>query len=184
MRIIGGIYKGFHLHTFASKDIRPTPSKVREAVFDIIGPGVIESDFLDLFAGTGAVGIEAFSRGARRVTFVELNKKAILLIKENLIKIHLKDFSNIIRSNYQQAIKEFNLHQRKFDIIFLDPPYDRNYILKPLQEIEQNDIAKNNSIIIVQHQINEKLPNDFKRLICLKKKKYGRSAITIYRFHE
>jgi len=113
MRIIAGTYKGFRLNAFPGNDIRPTPSKIREAIFDLIGPKVLESDFLDLFAGTGAVGIEALSRGAKSVTFVDLNQKAINLIKNNLKKIYQNDFSQVIKNNYIQAIRLFNLNQLK-----------------------------------------------------------------------
>ncbi len=184
MRIIAGTYKGFTLHSFTGKDIRPTPSKVREAIFDMLGFKVIESDFLDLFAGTGAIGIEALSRGAKSTTFVEVNQKAIELIKENLIKIHYNDFYTIIKKDYLQAIKMLDFQRRKYDIIFLDPPYSKNYILKSLKEIEKSHIIKKNSIVVVQHQINETVQNDFKKLICLKEKRYGKSRVTIFGYQE
>jgi len=180
MRIIAGLYKGFPLQSFQGKKIRPTPSKVREAVFDILGFKVIESDFLDLFAGTGAVGIEALSRGAKRVTFVEINGHAIELIKSNLMKINQNDFSNIINNNYMRSLKVLNFQQKKFDIIFLDPPYDKNITQKTLYEIDKNYILKRNSIIIAQHQINENIQGNFQNLSCLKEKRYGKSKITLF----
>ena len=184
MRIIAGLYKGFSLHSFPGNDIRPTPSKVREAVFDILGVRIIESDFLDLFAGTGAVGIEALSRGAKRATFVEVNRKAIEIIKKNLIKIRHNDFNDILIKDYFQAFKILNSQQRKYDIIFLDPPFDKNYSLKSLQEIEKRHIIKKNGIVVIQHQINENLPGNFQRLICLKEKRYGKSRVTFFRYQE
>jgi len=184
MRIIAGKYKGFPLHAFPGKDIRPTPGKVREAVFDILGFRVTESDFLDLFAGTGAIGIEALSRGAKRATFVEVNGRAIGLIKDNLTKIHQNYFSNIMKNDYLQAIKILNFQQRKFDIIFLDPPYNKNYTLKSLLEIEQKNIIKKNGLVVVQHQIHEDVQNNSQKLVCLKEKKYGKSRITVFGYQE
>ena len=184
MRIIAGTYKGFRLNAFPGNDIRPTPSKIREAIFDLIGPKVLESDFLDLFAGTGAVGIEAFSRGAKSVTFVDLNQKAINLIKNNLEKIYQNDFSQVIKNNYIQAIRLFNLKQIKFDIIFLDPPYNKNYTLTSLQEIDQGALAKESTIIVVQHPIKFEIKENFKNLVYLKEKKYGKSGITIFGYQQ
>ncbi len=179
MKIIAGLYKGLRLKSFPGKDIRPTPGKVREAVFDILGSKVIVSDFLDLFAGTGAIGIEALSRGAKRATFVEINGKAIDLIKANLNKFNYNDFSDIIKNDYLQAIKMLSFQQRKFDIIFLDPPYNKNYTQKSLQEIEQSPIFKKNSIVVVQHQIYDDIQINFQKLSCLKEKRYSRSRITV-----
>lgn len=185
MRIIGGIYKGFNLSTFNGKGIRPTPSIIREALFDILGTKIIESEFLDLFAGTGAVGIEAFSRGARRITFVELNLEGIALIRRNIAKIDHQECFDIIRNHSIRAIKKLKTHRKKFDIVFLDPPYDhREYLLESLQEIELNSILKNESIIIVQHQKKEDLNYNSQRIIFLKEKNYGKSKISIFRFQE
>jgi len=184
MRIIAGLYKGLALQSFPGKSIRPTPSKVREAVFDILAFKVLESDFLDLFAGTGAIGIEALSRGAKKVTFVEINRHATDLIKSNLIKINQNDFSNIINNNYMHSLKMLNFQQKKFDIIFLDPPYYKNIAQKTLYEIERNYILKRDSIIVAQHQINEDVQGSFKKLSCLKEKRYGKSKITLFNYKE
>jgi 16S rRNA (guanine(966)-N(2))-methyltransferase RsmD len=184
MRIIAGTYKGFRLNAFPGNDIRPTSSKIREAIFDIISTKVLGSDFLDLFAGTGAVGIEAFSRGAKSVTFVDFDYTAISLIKNNLKKIYQNDFSQVIKNNYIQAIKLLNLEQKKFDIIFLDPPYNKNYALTSLREIDQGALAKEGAIIVVQHPIKYEIKENFKNLVCLKEKKYGKSGITIFSYQQ
>lgn len=181
MRIIAGIFKGFKLQSFSGKNIRPTPSRIREAVFDIVGNQVVGVDFLDLFSGTGAVGIEAMSRGAKRVTFVDIDQKATNIIKNNLIKVkHSSCETNIIRRDFVQAIKLLNLKNNTFDIIFLDPPYNSNYFLKTLQLIDQNPICKEGGIIIVQHPINTNIGSEFKNLLLIKERKYGSSKISIY----
>jgi len=180
MKIIGGIYKGFRLQSFPENEIRPTPSKIREALFDIIGTKIIGAEFLDLFAGSGAVGIEAISRGAKNVIFVEKNRKAIILIKNNLSKIYQNDFSNIIQIDYLQAINILNFKQKKFDIIFLDPPYNRNYALNTLHIIDQSNIAKEGCIIIVQHPFHTEVKSDFRKLLFTKEKKYGKSKVTFF----
>ena len=184
MKIIAGMYKGFCLNTFSGKDIRPTPSKVREAIFDMLGPSIVESDFLDIFAGTGAIGIEAFSRGAKQVTFVEINQRSIRLIKQNLLKIYHEDFSDIIKNDFHKALKRLSEQKRRYDIIFLDPPYNKDYPVKTLTGIDQSRIFKKKSIIILQHHVNEKVQGNFKKLKLIKEKKYGKSAITVFRYQE
>lgn len=179
MRIIAGLYKGCRLQTFTGNDIRPTPGKVREAIFDIIGVRIVGAEFLDLFAGTGAMGIEAISRGAKGVTFVEIDRKSIALIKNNLTKIKKNEVSNIIKTDYRQALKLFNLNQKSFNIIFLDPPYHKNYISIVLQEVDISNILPEGSLIIVQHPTPIEVKGDFKNLLPIKEKKYGSTKITI-----
>lgn len=180
MRIIAGAYKGFRLQSFSGKEIRPTSDKIREAIFDIIGSKIVGAEFLDLFAGTGAMGIEAISRGAKEVTFVEIDRKAIAIIKLNLNKIYQNTYSNILRNDYLQAIKLLSLNQKIFDIIFIDPPYNKKYLSKALQEIDKSTIIKKESLIIVQHPIQTEVKEDFTNIFCCKEKKYGSSKITIF----
>jgi 16S rRNA (guanine966-N2)-methyltransferase len=183
MRIIAGLYKGFSLKSFAGRDIRPTPAKVREAVFDILSVKIIESDFLDLFAGTGAMGIEAISRGAKRITFVEIEQNAINIIKANLEKINHDNFSDIIKRDYLYSLKILKSQDRKFDIIFLDPPYYKNISKKVLYEIEKSYILKENSIVVVQHKTNEEVQAKYRYLSFLKEKNYGKTKLTIFSFN-
>lgn len=184
MRIIAGKYRGFTLKTIPGKLIRPTPSKVREAIFDIISFRVVDSDFLDLFAGTGAIGIEAISRGAKSVTFVERNKNVIELINTNLTNIGEKKVSTIIKNDYTYSIKFLNEQQKKYDIIFLDPPYNKDLLQKTLNEIDKSSLLKNNSIIIAQYQIHEKIQNDFSVIQSIKEKRYGKTKVTIFSYNK
>ena len=180
MRVIAGIYKGFKLQSFPGKEIRPTPGRIREAIFDIISAEIVGAEFLDLFAGTGAVGIEAISRGAKNVTFVEIDNKAIALIKRNLQKISKDNLFTIIKSDYLRAIRFLNVKQKRFDIVFLDPPYNKNYFLKTLHEIDRNVIIKEGGLIIVQHPADLVVKYDFENIFYFKEKKYGNSKITIF----
>lgn len=180
MRVIAGTYKGFKLQSFPGKEIRPTPDRIREAVFDIISAEIVGAEFLDLFAGTGAVGIEAISRGAKNVIFVEIDDKAIALIKRNLQKICKDDLFTIIKSDYLRAIRFFHIKQKKFDIVFLDPPYHKDYFSKTLHEIDRSMIIKEGGLIIVQHPADLLVKYDFENMFCFKEKKYGNSKITIF----
>lgn len=180
MKIIAGIYRGLKLRSLPGKEIRPTPGRIREAIFDIISNKIVGAEFLDLFSGTGAVGIEAISRGAKKVTFVEIDVRAVNLIKENLKIIYKDSLPTIIRNNSLQAIKSLNINQIKFDIVFLDPPYFKNYYLKTLQEIDKSTIINEGGLIIVQHSTNVEVKSDFKNIFFLKERKYGNSKITIF----
>lgn len=181
MRIIGGRYRGFTLQSFPGENIRPTPAKIREAIFNIVGYRIIEAEFLDIFAGTGAIGIEAISRGAKNSTFIEIDNRAITIIKNNLKKICLNNHVDILQLDYLKAISYLKRNQRLFDIVFLDPPYKKDYFSKVLQEIDSTPIVKENGFIIVQHPTRlEVKKEDFKNLFFIKEKRYGISKITIF----
>ncbi len=184
MRIISGIYKGFKLKEFSGMDIRPTPSMVRESLFDMFAAKIVDSEFLDLFAGTGAIGIEALSRGAKSVTFVDHHPKAIQLVKENLSKIRHHDDSIVLQKDYLKAMNHLDLQQSKFDIIFLDPPYQKDYISKSLHTIDGSKILKNNGFVVVQHPYELELKNNLNNIYFLKEKRYGKSRITVFRCKE
>ena len=184
MRIIAGYYKGYKLQTFQGSDIRPTPDRVREAIFDVIGVKIVGAEFLDLFSGTGAMGIEAISRGAQGATFVEIDKQAIALIKENLKKIKQNEIINIIKMDCLQALKLLNLNKKKFDIIFLDPPYCKDCISIILQKIDNSNILLEGALIIIQHPVRKKIKEDFKKFSLFKGKKYGNTRITILKKHK
>lgn len=165
MNIIGGVAKGHKI--YAPDNIRPTRGKVREALFSIIG--VQDKAFLDLFAGSGAVGIEALSRGASRVVFVERSRKAATYIRRNLEKTNLK--GEIINKSVSATLENF---EDTFDFIFMDPPYRTELIRKTLKKIDA--VLKEDSIIIIERSSNEGFEyNGFK---IFKSKVYGDTSLT------
>lgn len=156
MRVISGLFKGRKLIAIKGLDIRPTPDKVKGAIFNIIGEDIIESSFLDLFAGTGAIGIEALSRGARDVVFADNNSRAIDIIRKNLLQIQIPQPTpvsatrfKIIRGDAIEVIKKFKTLQ--FDFIFLDPPYKSNLGERALVEISRYNILKESGKVIWEH---------------------------------
>jgi 16S rRNA (guanine966-N2)-methyltransferase len=165
MNIIGGIAGGHKV--FAPDNIRPTRGKVREALFSIID--VEGKTFLDLFAGSGAVGIEALSRGAAKVVFVERSRKAASYIKRNLDKTRLE--GEIINKSVSAALEKF---ESTFDFVFMDPPYKKELVTKTLRKIDT--VLKKNSIIIIERSSDEEgVYNGFK---IFKSKTYGDTALT------
>ena len=192
MRVISGTFKGRKLIPPKGLTIRPTPDKVKGAIFNILGDRIIESSFLDLFAGTGAIGIEALSRGAKEIIFVDDNIKAINLIKENLSRCKMQDARcKIVKENAVEFIKSVGqgFSPAKFDFIFLDPPYKTDLGEKALIEISSFNILKEDGEIIWEHYYKTPpLPPpllkggegelQLKRTIC-----YGDTALSFFSYH-
>ena len=174
MRVIGGMHKGRKIKSLKGKNTRPTADIVREALFDILGGKIAGSRFLDLFAGTGAVGIEALSRGSESAIFVEKSLEACLIIKQNLENLALTEKSRIIRDDAESALKNLLKQGEEFDIIFMDPPYSKNKI-EPILSILR-DFEPLKSIIVIQHAEDELFNTD--GFLCYKRKKYGKSMLT------
>jgi len=200
MRIISGKYKGRTI--MMPKGIRPTQGKVRKAIFDILGD-IQGLSFLELFAGSGAVGIEALSGGAGEVIFVEKQVKCIELIKHNLSVVSLSRYE-VISLDVEIALGRFNKAKKEFDIVFLDPPYykgiasrSRNKAAggfglmgdnekepltkKTLQILSDYDILAANGFIIVKHFKKDNLPVCVGDLVLFKQKKYGDTLLSFYR---
>jgi len=174
MRIIGGIHKGRKIKSIKGMLTRPTTDFIREALFNIISNKVLDSNFLDLFAGTGAIGLEALSRGAKKAVFVEKNLTACSVINQNLRDLRLVDKGLVIQSDIVPAIEKLVLEGYVFDIIFLDPPYYKNHIEKTLSILKDSNIV--GSLVVVQHPKNESFA--FNGFSYYKSKKYGRTALT------
>jgi 16S rRNA (guanine(966)-N(2))-methyltransferase RsmD len=171
MRIVGGSTKGRKIRV-SKKGIRPTKSIVRKGIFDVLSTKINNSYVLDVFAGSGALGLEAISRGAKNCVFVEKNPKILL---ENIRTFSFKNKSKVIAGDFRLGLKKVN--NKRFDIIFLDPPYHRSYISKILKLISKYRLLRNKGIIVAEHDKQENFitPSEF---LIYKKKKYGNTAIT------
>ncbi len=176
MRITTGIYKGRNLGM--PKVIRPTQGKARKAIFDILGD--IEGlSFLELFAGSGAVGFEALSRGAKVSVLVEQDPECNSVIKKNIEM--LKAFSSCVLYPIDslRAIKSLHQSRKSFDIIFLDPPYYQDLVKKTLQTLEAYDILSPNGLVVAQHSKKESLPEAPGVLSLLRQYKYGSTVLSL-----
>ncbi|AEE96196.1 16S rRNA (guanine(966)-N(2))-methyltransferase RsmD [Mahella australiensis] len=157
MRITGGMAKGHKLSGPKSAGVRPTADIVKEALFNILAPYIDETVFLDLFAGTGSVGLEAMSRGAREVYFVDNKRQCVQLIKSNVSLLRMSDKAKIILADAIAAVDLLSRKQVRFDIIFMDPPYEMGYISKVLKAIVSADILNRSGILVVQRSKREAL---------------------------
>ncbi|GBE00187.1 ribosomal RNA small subunit methyltransferase D [bacterium BMS3Abin07] len=179
MRIISGESRGRKISHDRSGDLRPTSARVREAVFDIIQPYIEGARFLDLFAGTGAVGIEAASRGADNVTFVEISGRRADKLKKVADSFGMKDKVRIIKG---EAVAFLRSHDESvYDIIFADPPYKYRYINELVEIIYNKGILRRGGILIIEHDARKKLTDVTGDLIMEKAYRYGDSTITKYR---
>lgn len=179
MRVISGKYKRCELKGFNIDGIRPTMDKVKESIFGMIQGFIPESVCLDLFAGTGSLGIEALSNGAKCVYFIDEMKDAINIIKTNIDKIKDEN-STIIHSNYTSIIKKFNENNLKFDIIFIDPPYGKIKIKTVIDNIIKYDLLNEGGIIVCEYE-DENLEEEYGYLKLIKYRKYGKTHISIYK---
>lgn len=175
MRIISGKYKGKLLTGFDIMGTRPTMDRVKESLFGSIQNYLKNSIVLDLFAGSGALGIEALSNGSKTCYFVDNNIKLINIIKKNTTDIDEQVI--ILKKDYNEALKYFKDNNIKFDIIFLDPPYKLNLINKSIELIEKYDLLNINGIIVCEYE-QEIFISNYK---IIKEKKYGNKFIRIYK---
>lgn len=172
MRVISGKYKGKNIDGFDIDGTRPTMDRVKESLFAMIQDYIKNSVCLDLFAGSGSLGIEAISNGAKVCYFVDKHKEISEILKNNLKDI---DNSYLIYSDYKEALKKLN--NIKFDIIFLDPPYKENLITPSIDAIIKNEMLSDNGIIVCEYE-NEKIQTN---LNIWKQKKYGSKHIIIFK---
>lgn len=161
---------------FDGMGIRPTTDRVRESMFNLISPYVIDAHVLDLFGGSGALSFEALSRGAIDSVICDIDKKALDLIKANADKLKLTDSIQIKSTGAEQFLKE---NQKEFDIIFLDPPYNKGFIAPIIENIVSGGVLSKDGIIVLESDYIDE-HGEFSGLEIIKQKKYGRSYITVY----
>lgn len=178
MRVITGKARGVQLKTPDGLTTRPTTDRVKEALFSIIQFEIPTARVLDLFGGTGQLGIEAMSRGAKSAVFVDAGEPACRLIKENLRRTKLEKDAIVIRSDYLDYLKRC---REKFDIVFLDPPYAEVFLENALKCITEIDILETGGIIVAERPVGKELPWDFEGFTRSKDYKYGKTLLTIYR---
>ena len=178
MRVISGIARGITLKTPDGLSTRPTADRVKEAMFSILQFELPGATVLDLFGGTGQLGIEALSRGAKKAVFVDEQETACKLIKENLKRTKFQDIASVIRSDYMSYLKNCT---EKYNIIFLDPPYAEVFIENSLNSITEIDILQSSGIIVTERPLGKDLSCEFSGYQRSKDYKYGNTLLALYR---
>lgn len=186
MRIISGIARGRKLLAPGSRfgnTIRPTADRAREALFSIIGDEVVDARVLDLFAGSGAIGLEALSRGARTALFVDVNPRVVELIRSNIEKCGFSDNSLVLCRDLTKGLSFFHTLKPRpyFEFVFLDPPYGKGMARMVLQELEKTDICTAGCLIIAEDESRAHLPENAGRLSLVDQRRYGEAGFWFYR---
>ncbi len=178
MRVVSGSARGTILKTPEGMKTRPTADRVKEALFSILQFDLPGANVLDLFGGTGQLGIEALSRGAKRAVFVDEQAAACKLIKENLCRCKLQSQGQVIHADYMAYLKRCT---EKFEIILLDPPYAEVFLENALKMITEIDILQSGGIIATERPLEKTLSLDFPGYTRSKDYKYGKTLLTLYR---
>lgn len=181
MRVVSGKWKGRQLKAVPGMNTRPTTDKVKEAVFNIIGPYFDGGIALDLFGGSGSLGIEALSRGVEKVIFVDKDGKAIQTIKQNVESFDLDDQVEIYRNDAVRALNALKKREIKFDLILLDPPYKNHHLKELIHKISEYELLSPTGLIMAEHSNDVKLPEHMGEFIRTRQEDYGLTVISVYR---
>ena len=179
MRIITGRYKGAILRTVRGDSVRPTQDRVREALFSIIGDKVVGAAVLDLYAGSGGLGIEALSRGAMSGTFVERSKPVAVILQENIDRIKAPN-CRVFTAPVDKALARLAADGIRFDIVFMDPPYGKDLVPATLQRLAHHKLVTNQGRVIAEHEYRTTLPQEIPPFYRVDSRRYGDTAFSIY----
>jgi len=180
LRVISGSARGHKLKTPEGDSTRPTSDRVKESLFNILTPYIAGAHVLDLFAGTGNLGIEALSRGAEHAVFVDRSHVCFRIINENLEHTKLKDKATVIAGDVAGSIKKLHDQSKKFDIIFMDPPYNKNLVDDTINILTKNDIMKADGIIVAEMDIDDKVSERYGPFKLTRSRKYGDTVLAFY----
>jgi 16S rRNA (guanine966-N2)-methyltransferase len=179
MRIISGTSKGRRLAPLRGHSIRPTSDRIKESIFNILGTEVEGKVVLDLFAGTGNLGIEALSRGARQTIFVERAREALRTIQRNLLQCGFSEQAEVIPKEVNRTIGLLEARSASFDLILMDPPYEEGWVERTLLKLNCHNIYHEGSILVIEHSRREPLPQKTGNWTLLKQKRIGDTMISI-----
>lgn len=184
MRIISGKARGTKLYTLDGTATRPTLDRVKESLFNIIQNDIEDSTVLDLFSGSGAIGLEFLSRGAKRAVLCDSSKDAIKIIKQNVQKTHFEEKVEVYNMEFTKLVER--LQNQKFDIIYIDPPYDTDFIKISLEKIIEYELVNENTKIIVETDDETRILNQIEKMDVeiTDKRKYGRATIIFLKYRK
>lgn len=184
MRIIAGTYRSRVLKSLPGDQTRPTADKIKEAIYSRIGPYFDGGVMLDLFGGSGGMGLEALSRGMEHVVFCDHHGLAMKTIKENIRSLDVYDQCTCMKMDYHRALQELSVNKCRFDLIFLDPPYRKQKISEILYFIEQHDLLKENGDIVCESLKEDVFEDTYGSLVKVREITYGITRITYYKRRE
>lgn len=179
MKIISGTLKGRKIEGYDIEGTRPTMDRVKESLFGMIQDYIKDSMILDLFAGSGNLGVEAISNGAKISYFIDNNPEVIKILNKNITNLNIKSQSRVILSDWKKALNTFANQNIKFDLIFIDPPYAYDVYEKILNKVSALNLLTDNGLLIMEHS-NLHLPSTYEKLTLYKERNYGNKSITIY----
>jgi 16S rRNA (guanine966-N2)-methyltransferase len=182
MRIIGGEKGGRKLARWQGEGIRPLRDRVRTALFDTLGEAVVGAEVLDLFAGTGAVGLEALSRGASRATFVDSSPRAVRIIRENAEKLGYSQRVEILRSDVAEAVQRLARLGRKYDLVFIGAPYETGVAAGALKVLSEALPLRPGAIVVAETFHKDELFDAYPPLLLFDSRTYGETRLTYFRF--
>nr|WP_325176714.1 16S rRNA (guanine(966)-N(2))-methyltransferase RsmD [Paenibacillus alkalitolerans] len=182
MRVISGSAKGRPLKAVPGTGTRPTTDKVKEALFSMIGPYFDGGEALDLFAGSGGLGIEALSRGMDKAVFIDIDKKSVDTIRDNVQAAKVEERTEIFRSEAAKALRALAKRSKAFDLVFLDPPYRMKDIPDYLAYMEENGLVRDGATIVVEHEASFEYPEEICSFRLRRRAQYGDTAVSLYVF--
>ncbi len=182
MRVISGSAKGRPLKAVPGNGTRPTTDKVKEAMFSIIGPYFDGGQVLDLFAGTGGLGIEALSRGMEHGVFIDMEYKSIEVIKSNVQSARLTEQAEIYRNEAGRALKVLQKRESTFDLVFLDPPYRMKNGIELMQEMHERGLLNPGATIVLEFETGHPYPTECQHFIGVRQAEYGDTTLYVYRY--
>ncbi|MCU6712302.1 16S rRNA (guanine(966)-N(2))-methyltransferase RsmD [Paenibacillus sp. J5C_2022] len=182
MRVVAGQARGRVLKAVPGMNTRPTMDKVKEAIFSMIGPYFDGGVALDLFAGTGGLGIEAWSRGIARIIFVDREKLSIDTIRHNVKAAGAEQAAEIYRNDAERALKALAKRGLSFRLVFLDPPYRMTNMDAMISGMAEAGMLELDAIVVIEHDTAVVYPDEIAEFQCLKKAKYGDTSVTVYRY--
>ena len=187
MRIIAGKFRSRQLKSLKGLSLRPTSDRLRETLFNVLGDLVVGARFVDLFAGTGAIGIEALSRGAREVVFVEKHAPTMALLKKNLESLEIHNGVRLLTKDALHALEQLAAEpateSTRVDILFLDPPYaEKDQYTEILSFLGESNLLANGAVVIAEHLRSLELPETFGKLERVRVLRQGDAALTFYRY--
>lgn len=181
MRIITGKARGLKLTTPKNMDVRPTSDRVKESLFNIIGTKIVGTHVLDLFAGTGNLGLEAWSRGAAKIVFIDESQASLQLVRSNIAKAKAEKETTVIKGNAVKEIADLAARGERFDFIFCDPPYNKGLPAQIIEQVAKYDIVISGGYLIVEHSQHESLSELPLKLEIIRSEKYGETLISFLR---